>query len=81
MRKGIVVIHGIGPHAQAGTLLDIGQPLLDWVDRWVRHYPGYGVRFTDARLRSARLARGPRASRRTSGCRSWGPRVVPSSIG
>lgn len=50
MRKGIVVIHGIGPHAQAATLLDIGQPLLDWVDRWVRHYPGYGVRFTDARL-------------------------------
>ncbi|MBM2811874.1 MAG: hypothetical protein HW416_2633 [Chloroflexi bacterium] len=48
-RKGIVVIHGVGAHAQSGTLLDIGQPLLDWVARWMdlRAQP---YRFDRARL-------------------------------
>jgi hypothetical protein len=34
-RKGIAVIHGIGSAHESDTLLDIGQPFLEWVRRWL----------------------------------------------
>jgi hypothetical protein len=49
IRKGIVVIHGIGPHGQSDTLLDIGQPLLQWVARWAKA-KNLPVRFTNTLL-------------------------------
>src|SRR5439155_15597030 len=34
-RKGIAVVHGIGSANESDTLLDIGQPFLEWVRRWL----------------------------------------------
>lgn len=49
--KGIVVVHGVGSARQSSGLMYIGQPLLDWVQRWMRaNHPEKRVRFEDARL-------------------------------
>lgn len=49
VRKGIVVVHGVGTQRQSDTLLDIGQPLLDWVHRWSTA-SGYHPRFARGHL-------------------------------
>ena len=32
--RGIVVIHGVGEQRKSDTILDIGDPLFDWLQRW-----------------------------------------------
>ena len=32
--RGIVVVHGVGEQRKSDTLLDIGDPLFDWLQRW-----------------------------------------------
>ena len=56
-RKGLVVVHGIGFHPQSETLLGIGQPVLDWVARWMR-FQKRPVRFERATLAFNQVDRG-----------------------
>lgn len=49
--KGIVVVHGAGTARQSSALMYIGQPLLNWVQRWMKaNRPQARVRFEEAGL-------------------------------
>ncbi|MDE3077997.1 MAG: hypothetical protein KGJ86_21440, partial [Chloroflexota bacterium] len=72
VRKGILVVHGIGRHAESSTLLEMGAPLLQWVLDWMR-----------LRGRTAWLERGGLATAETDDLSSLPPahvslRVEPS---
>jgi len=61
-RHGILIVHGIGNQRQSDILLDVGEPLFDWLARW------YAAR-SDASWTQL-------AARNAS--RRWGRRAVPS---
>ncbi len=48
--KGVVLVHGIGDQRQSDTLLDIGEPLFDWLARWHEASGAAGPRLGRAEL-------------------------------
>ena len=43
--RGIVVVHGVGEQHKSDTILDIGDPLFDWLQRWYAAFdPGRPIR-------------------------------------
>ena len=55
---GVLLVHGIGDHKEGETLVDFGEPVMDWLRDWLR---GSGervargsVQVTQARLRATR---------------------------
>ena len=34
VRRGVVFVHGVGDQRKSDTLIDFGEPLLDWLVRW-----------------------------------------------
>jgi hypothetical protein len=57
---GILLVHGIGQQRRGDTLVNFGEPLHEWLERWLTHdKPGKPVvNWTDARLRPAEEAPG-----------------------
>jgi hypothetical protein len=54
---GVLLVHGIGDHAEGDALLSFGEPLIDWVREWLagpEGAPRGRVEVIEARLRAAR---------------------------
>lgn len=55
---GVLLVHGIGDHAEGDTLLAFGEPMIDWLRDWLRRQGGVfaagDVTMVAARLRAAR---------------------------
>ena len=51
---GVLLVHGIGDHAEGETLVAFGEPLIDWIREWMAG-PAAGPRRGEVRVIEARL--------------------------
>lgn len=52
-RRGVLFVHGIGSQRQSDFLLDVGEPLVDWLTQWHAAHDNHAPRVTGAELHFA----------------------------
>src|SRR5262245_59833918 len=59
-QRGVVFVHGVGGQRKSDTLLDLGDPLYGWLERWYAAFDnGTGVRVGRTELSLAPVDVGP----------------------